>query len=169
MRFFLRRFCCCCLAHTLWTIPWSAQSSFQSDPASFVPRCCFFFSRDAGDARWCAALSVYIYIISIWLCTARKRGRTPSSPSATQRVIYIIYTSSSCSLAFLFFFFSSGLNYSSNKSACTSFSRFPLSLLQPPSPSSLLYVYDAAMLDKAGQQKADCRSVGLINDGSERC
>lgn len=49
-----------------------------------------------------------------------------------------------------------GLNYSSNKSACTSFfvlasSSFAFHLL--------LYVYDCAMLDKAGQQKADCRGL----------
>ena len=92
MRFFLRRFCCCCLAHTLWTIPWSAQSSFQSDPASFVPRCCFFFFRVTPATPDDALRSPCIYISFPYDYARRGREGERRRVHQQPKELYILYT-----------------------------------------------------------------------------
>lgn len=77
----------------------------------------------------------------------------------------------SFSSSYILFTSPSGLNNSSNKSACSTrlLSLIPSCASSSSSlrlglfffPSSTLRFYDAAMLDKAGQQKADCRRAWL--------
>ena len=108
--------------------------------------------------------AIFIYLmISIWLCTADEEEESPSDGEGgthpeKRHKLCIMYTLLLL-LNFWVVFSLRALNYSSNKSACAA-PHITEAKSKLFSSSSSLYFstftvfYDAAMLDKAGQQKA---------------